>query len=95
MFFIQTLSGEKTGIYFVDSMIMKVCHIKREKQHRVFSDLAKKSKSTISWFFGFKLHLFINDKGEIMAFKLTAANVDDREPVPDLVNHLTGKLIGV
>ena len=48
--FVQTLSGEKTGIYFVDSMIMKVCHIKREKQHRVFSELAKKSKSTIGWF---------------------------------------------
>lgn len=92
--FVQSLTGEKTGIYFIDSMIMKVCHIKREKQHRVFKDLAKKSKSTIGWFFGFKMHLVINDKGELMAFKLTAANVDDRKPVPDLVKHLAGKLFG-
>jgi hypothetical protein len=92
--FVQSLTGEKTGIYFVDSMILKACHIKREKQHRVFKGLAKKAKSTIGWFFGFKLHLVINDKGETMAFKLTAGNVDDRKPVPDLVKHLVGKLFG-
>lgn len=92
--FLQTLKGEQTGIYFIDSTILKACHIKREKQHRVFNGMAKKAKSTMGWFFGFKLHLVINDKGEIMAFKLTAGNVDDRTPVPDLVKYLTGKLIG-
>lgn len=92
--FSQSLCGEKTGIYFVDSMHIKACHIRREKQHRVFKDIAKKAKSTIGWFFGFKLHLVINDKGELIAFKLTAGNVDDRKPVPDLVANLMGKLIG-
>src|SRR3990167_7870111 len=92
--FVQSLTGEKTGIYFIDSTILKACHIKRERQHRVFNGIAKKAKSTIGWFFGFKLHLIINDKGEIMAFKLTAGNVDDRKPVPDLVKHLSGKLFG-
>lgn len=92
--FVQSLSGERTGIYFIDSTILKACHIKREKQHRVFEGIAKKSKSTIGWFFGFKLHLVINDKGELMAFKLTAGNIDDRKPVPDLVKHLAGKLFG-
>lgn len=91
---LQTLCGEKTGIYFIDSTILKACHIKREKQHRVFNGIAKKAKSTIGWFFGFKLHLVINDKGELMAVKLTAANVDDRKPVPNLVKHLVGKLFG-
>jgi hypothetical protein len=92
--FVQSLTGEQTGIYFIDSTILKACHIKREKQHRVFQNLAKKAKSTIGWFFGFKLHLVINDKGEFMAFKVTAGNVDDRKPVPDLIKHLTGKLFG-
>lgn len=92
--FMQTLSGEKTGIYFVDSTIMKVCHVKREKQNRVFEEFAKKGKSTIGWFFGFKLHLVINDKGEIMSFKMTAGNTDDRSPVPDMVKNLTGKIFG-
>jgi hypothetical protein len=92
--FVQSLAGEDTGIYFIDSTILKTCHIKREKQHRVFRGIAKKAKSTIGWFFGFKLHLVINDKGEIMAFKLTAGNVDDRKPVPDLAKYLVGKLFG-
>lgn len=93
-FFLQTLSGEKTGIYFIDSTIIKSCHIKREKQHKVFKGLAKKARSTIGWFYGFKLHIVVNDKGELIAFKITAGNVDDRKPVPDLVQELVGRLIG-
>lgn len=92
--FLQSFSGEKTGIYFVDSTTIKACHIKREKQNKVFKGLAKKSRSTMGWFYGFKLHLVINDKGELMAFKLTAANVGDRDPVPNLVKNLIGKLVG-
>jgi hypothetical protein len=94
LFFLQTLTGEQTGIYFIDSTLLKVCHIKREKQHKVFKGLAQKARSTIGWFFGFKLHLVINEKGELMAFKVTRGNVDDRKPVPDLVKGLVGKLIG-
>lgn len=93
-FFLQTLKGEGTGIYFVDSTLIESCHIKREKQHKVFKGLAKKAKSSIGWFYGFKLHLVINDKGELMAFKLTAGNVDDRKPVLDLMQCLIGKLFG-
>jgi len=93
-FFLQSFKGEKTGIYFVDSTLLKACHIKREKQNKVFKGLTEKSKSTMGWFFGFKLHLIINDKGEVMAFKLTAGNVDDRKPVPNLVKNLIGKLVG-
>jgi len=90
----QSFSGKKTGLYFVDSMIIKACHIKREKQHRVFKGLATKSKSSIGWFFGFKLHLVINHQGEIMAVKLTTASVNDLQPVPQLTQSLTGKLFG-
>jgi hypothetical protein len=93
-FFLNCLKGEKTGIYFVDSTLLKACHIKREKQHKVFRGIAEKAKSTMGWFFGFKLHLVVNDKGEIMAFKITKGNVDDRRPVPDLVKKLIGKLVG-
>lgn len=93
-FFLHCFTGEKTGIYFIDSTLLKVCHIKRERQNKVFCGIAKKAKSTMGWFFGFKLHLIINDKGEIMAFKITKGNVDDRIPVPDLAKNLVGKLVG-
>ena len=68
--------------------------IKREKSHKVFKGLATKGKSTVGWFFGFKLHLVINDKGEIIEFMITQANADDREPLNDSRFHekLFGKL---
>ncbi len=94
MCFCSQPNRQKTGIYFVDSTLLKACHIKREKQNKVFAGIAKKSKSTMGWFFGFKLHIVINDKGELMAFKITKGNVDDREPVPALAKGLVGKLIG-
>ncbi len=46
----------------------------------------------IGWFYGFKLHLTINDRGEILSFCLTPANVDDRNP--NVIHTLTKKLFG-
>ena len=88
--------GKCTGISFIDSTPIRVCHIKREKSHKVFKGLASKGKSTIGWFFGFKLHLVVNDKGEIIKFVITPANVDDREPLSNNKFHekLFGKLFG-
>ena len=86
--------GKCTGISFIDSTPIRVCHIKREKSHKVFKGMATKGKSTIGWFFGFKLHLVINDKGEIIKFVITQAHVDDRNPLKDTKFHdkLFGKL---
>src|SRR5215510_87554 len=86
--------GKCTGISIIDSTPIRVCHIKREKSHKVFKGLAVKGKSTIGRFFGFKLHLVINDKGEIIQFVITQANVDDREPLKNKRFHdkLFGKI---
>jgi len=84
--------GKCRGINFIDSTTIKVCHIKREKQHRVLNGLATKGKSTMGWFFGFKLHLIINDKGEILSFYLSKANTDDRDM--DVMNVLTQNIFG-
>lgn len=86
--------GKCTGISFVDSTTLDVCHIKREKQNAVFEGLAAKGKSTMGWFFGFKLHLIINDKGEILSFVITQGNVDDRQPLEmeSFVKDVFGKL---
>ena len=54
-----------------------------ERQHRTMRGWAAKGKCTMGWFYGFKLHLVINDKGEIIQWKLTPGNVDDREPLKD------------
>ena len=86
--------GHQTGIAFVDSTPISVCHNKRIRHHKTFAGLARRGKSTMGWFYGFKLHLVVNDQGEILAFCLTPGNVDDREPVPTLARDLWGKLVG-
>jgi hypothetical protein len=86
--------GACTGISFIDSTALKVCHIKREHQHRVFEGIATKSKSTLGWFLGFKFHIIINDKGEIISFVITQGNIDDRQPLSmeSFIRNVSGKL---
>ena len=86
--------GKCSGISFVDSTPIKVCHNLRIGRHKVFSGLAKRGKSSTGWFYGFKLHLIVNDQGEILSFNLTPGNVDDRKPVPIMTKGLFGKLFG-
>lgn len=84
--------GTCTGISFMDSTSLKVCHNKRISQHKVFKEIAARGKTSVDWFFGLKLHLVVNDKGELLNFQVTPGNVDDRKPVPDLLQHLFGKV---
>lgn len=88
--------GKCTGISFIDSTPIRVCHSKRERSNKVFKGMAQKGKSTIGWFYGFKLHLVINDRGEILEFMLTQGNVDDREPLKNKNFHenIFGKIFG-
>jgi hypothetical protein len=86
--------GKPTGIQFVDSTKIEVCHIMRAKRNQVFADVATHGKGTMGWSFGFKLHLIINHLGEIVSLKLTKGNVDDRQPVPEMADSLFGKLYG-
>ena len=88
--------GKCTGISFIDSTTLKSCHYKREKQHKVFLGLAQKSFGTLGWFYGFKLHLVCNDKGEIVEFMLTPGNIDDRKPLKteSFNEKLFGKIYG-
>jgi transposase len=60
----------------------------------VFANLAARGKSSMGWFYGFKLHLIVNDQGELLTFLLTPGNVDDRAPVPDMTRDLFGLLVG-
>lgn len=86
--------AKMTGISYIDTSSIAVCHPKRISRNKVFKGLAKLGKTTYGWFLGFKLHLVINEIGEIQAFTLTRGNVDDRKPVPTLTKKLAGLLFG-
>ncbi len=94
LYTIKARFGKCSGISFVDSTPLKVCDNHRIHNHCVLSEYATKGKSSMGWFYGFKLHLIINDEGEILSFCLTSGNVDDRnEAVMDsLTKEIFGKL---
>ena len=96
VFIKQVLLGECTGISFVDSTPLRVCRNQRIHIHKTFDGLASRGKCSLGWFFGFKLHLIINDKGEILNFVFTTGGVDDREPLKEgvLIKNIKGKLFG-
>ena len=86
--------GQVTGISYVDSTPLKVCHNKRILRHKTFKGVANRGKTSMGWFYGFKLHLVVNDKGEILSFCLTSGNQDDRKPLAFLSQDLWGRLFG-
>ena len=92
--YLRVRFGQGTGVAFIDSTPLPVCHNQRIGRHRVFAGMATRGKSSLGWFYGFKLHLIVNDQGELLAVQLTPANTDDRKPVPQMSKSLWGKLVG-
>ena len=88
--------GKVTGISFIDSTTLKVCHNRRIHQHKTFKATARRGKTSMGWFFGFKLHIIVNEKGELLSTMLTPGNVDDRNRplIQTLTKNITGKLFG-
>ncbi len=91
---LSSRKAETQGIAFIDSTQIAVCHNLRIPRYRVFQGVAQRGKTRTGWFYGFKLHLVINDCGELLAVKLTSRNKDDRHPVKARVQGLTGCLYG-
>ena len=105
--YLKRCFGSCTGIGFVDATSLKVCqhggciswgnpsiphrHNRRIKHHKVFDGLAQRGKTSVDWFFGFKLHLVVNEVGQLLNAQLTPGNVDDRRPIPELLQGLFGK----
>lgn len=86
----------RTGLYFVDSKKLEVCHIRREKSNKVFQEYAAKGKSSMGWFYGLKLHTVVNNLGQIISFKFTPGNVADNnhELLMELFKDLEGYCVG-
>ena len=94
LYYLKSRQGQVTGISFVDSTSIPVCHPKRITRNKVFKETAKLGKSSMGWFYGFKLHLIINDSGEILSCQITPGNVDDRTNLSSMTQGITGKMFG-
>ncbi len=89
-------SSKRTGLYFVDSKKMEVCHPKRQHSNKVFQNYARKGKCSVGWFYGFKIHLVINNLGEIISFELSSGNIADNNHflLKKLFHELDGTVVG-
>ena len=92
--YLATRKGRCTGIAFIDSTPLAVCDNHRIVTHKVFEGIAARGKTSMGWFYGFTLHLIINDEGELLALRVTPGNGDDRHPVAYLATGLNGQLFG-
>jgi hypothetical protein len=92
MVLLHSLGGEETGIYFADSTKLGVCHNRRIHRHKVFDGLAARGKTSMGWFYGFKLHFVINHKGQVMALKITPGNTADSTVLDEITQQFAGKL---
>lgn len=92
--FIQTNCGKKTGIYYIDGSCLPVCHIKRSRRNKVFKQIAEYGRTSVGWFFGLKIHLVINNLGELIAFKITKGSVNDSVAAKSLLSSLEGLAFG-
>ena len=77
LFIKKVLLGKCTGISFVDSTPLRVCKNQRIHIHKTFKGIAQRGKCSMGWFFGFKLHLICNERGELLNFMITPGDVDD------------------
>lgn len=92
----RTALAQRTGIYFIDSAPLQVCHPKRAHQHKVFKGWAKWGKTSTGWFYGLKYHIVVNQQGELVSFYFSSANIADNHPrvLFSLTNELNGFLFG-
>lgn len=70
-------TGEETGIYYADSKKLPVCDNRRIKQHKVFTSIADRGKSSTGWFYGFKVFIIVNQYGQLMKCAVTKASKAD------------------
>lgn len=92
--YLNTRRVTSRGIAFVDSTSLKICHNKRIKRNKVFRGIAERGKTSMGWFYGFKLHVIIDDEGNLVSFFVTPGNVDDRKGLKKMAAHIKGKLFG-
>lgn len=93
--FVQALAAPCTGISIIDSTSLEVCLSNRRYRHKTFKNMAESGKTSVKWFFGFKLHMLINHLGEVISFYITPGNVSDadKEVLQKTTKSILGKLV--
>ena len=90
----ECVKGECTGVSYIDSTALPVCHNKRIHTHKVFQKIAKRGKTTMGYFYGFKVHLVLNHTGHIINYSLSSGELHDLHKTFELLKNLWGSAYG-
>ena len=93
--YLMSIRGGCTGISFVDSTSLEVCHYRRARSHKVFKDIAKKGKTSTGWFYGMKLHVVVNDQGELLGMMITKLRKNMKNKLMPLMDKLLLRKRGI
>ncbi len=90
------LNKQKFSEFFViDSTPLPLCSVGYRFRSRLGKGLASSGKNMNGWYYGFKLHLIINENMEIVSFKFTNGSTSDITALDSkLVKGIVGYLIG-
>mgnify|MGYP001559744698 CR=1 FL=1 len=80
-------------VKFTDATDIPVCLNKNARHHKTMEGLARWSKTGKGSFYGLKLHLSADVKGNVLALKFTPGNSDDRAIFKKMNNKLKGLFI--
>ena len=94
VFLMQINYNQSGELVFIDSTTLPVCKIWRERKHKTMNQLARKSKTTTGWFYGLKLHILCDEKGNLLKIAFTTGNVDDRVILNKFLERIKEKIIG-
>jgi len=96
MFMRASFKNKCTGISYIDSFSLKVCHNRRISSHKGLKMFAQRGKTSVGWFFGVKLHLIINQYGEFVDIVFSKGNASDanRTILECITKYVKGKLFG-
>jgi IS5 family transposase len=91
----KQLGAFTDSLHLSDGFPISVCHFKRAYFSQIFAGEAAygycASKREV--YYGFKGNVLINSEGVITEITVTAANIDERDSLWDLVNEIDGMVI--
>lgn len=91
---LKELLVSDASLRFIDSTMLPVCRRCRADSHKVAKGYADWGKNHQGWWYGFKLHAAIDEKGNLAAIWFTPANAADSQQIPKLVDDNTDIAVG-
>lgn len=94
--FSMSLRALDDNLHIIDGFPIPTCHFARARRGKLFKGEAGYGRcmSKNQVYYGFKGHLVITGSGLITSLMVTPANVEEHQPVEELVQGLQGMLIG-